>query len=234
MQIFMLYILAKHNTGFWQKNRTLHYFVIGSFTFFINFLSAPLLTLGLPVILDMLLDNGHKNKLWTATKAIFAWIGGYGITILAKQIMAKLVLGQQSGLWQILHWSGLGMAEGSDDTSIISRILSGSSGLDNQVTFTDRLLKVVVRSADVINPTTGFILVTIIIAVIILILLKKIKLILPDRQIIPVFFMIGALPFLWLFIFAVHAGHGFDSMSLSVFIFSLLSFGASFIKIDNN
>lgn len=232
MQIFMFIIIHRQTTAFWDKNRCFYYFMIGSFTFFINFLSAPLLTLGFPLILEMLLTN-KENKIRQTVKAAAAWFGGYVITILIKQILAKLVLGRQSGLWQILHWSGLKMGEADNNTSIITRLFNGSSGLENQLRLSDRFAKVHLRSLDIINSTTGFILLIIIIAVVIMLLHKKIIFIRPDKQMVAIFIMIGLLPFLWLFIFAVHAGHGFDSINLSVFIFACLSLGASFIKIKN-
>lgn len=93
--ISMIVVLIYHKQI--RNNNYLIYifFIIGSVTSFWDLLTVPLLTLGLPLITYILLEE-KNNSLITNTidtiKASFIWAIGYGITWATKWVVATIVL----------------------------------------------------------------------------------------------------------------------------------------------
>lgn len=71
------------------------FFTIGAVTSFMDFLTTPILTLGLPLAAAVMADNGGKN---TSVKKIItnsaAWLGGYASLWASKWIVASIITGE--------------------------------------------------------------------------------------------------------------------------------------------
>ncbi len=90
--ISIIFILIKKKQIL-QKNIIIPTFiVIGGCTSFFDFLTAPLITLGLPVTIYLLLFSG-KNKTIKLATASFAWGLGYAITWSSKWFIAQQITG---------------------------------------------------------------------------------------------------------------------------------------------
>lgn len=87
-----IFILLKKDT---KKNIGLNFFVIGSITIFIDLLTEPLITLGLPLIVYLLLmqkkGQSLKENIIDFLKICILWAIGYGITWLAKWILVSVL-----------------------------------------------------------------------------------------------------------------------------------------------
>lgn len=92
--IFALYILIRENNI--KKVGTL-FFVIGSITNFIDFLTNPILTYAIPILTYFLITQKKRNITITETIKIYfktsiLWGLGYGLTWASKWIITDLIL----------------------------------------------------------------------------------------------------------------------------------------------
>lgn len=87
-----IFILLKKDS---EKNIAINFFVIGSVTSFIDLLTTPLVTLGIPIIVYLLLiqKNGKNLKecLIELVKICLMWVIGYGLTWATKWILVQLM-----------------------------------------------------------------------------------------------------------------------------------------------
>lgn len=79
------------------KNIGIFFMIIGSVTNFVDFLTAPLITLGLILVLALLLyekepDYNFKKGFWFLIRNSVAWVCGYAFTWIAKWCIASVVL----------------------------------------------------------------------------------------------------------------------------------------------
>lgn len=85
-------ILLKKDTN---KNVGVVFCIVGSITSFMDLLTEPLITLGLPLIIYMLLMQKQrraiKHDLIDFAKICFLWGMGYGLTWLMKWILVSLI-----------------------------------------------------------------------------------------------------------------------------------------------
>lgn len=106
----MLFIACRYKTEWYKKWEYLVYIVIGSLTFANAPLVAPVLTLGMCLLVSVLLrkssDGQASSWLLLITDSV-CWGGGYLGTLLFKQILSKLVLGYQTGTDTIVQWIGI-------------------------------------------------------------------------------------------------------------------------------
>ena len=87
-----IFILLKKDS---EKNIAINFFVIGSITSFIDLLTTPLVTLGIPIIVYLLLIQKHgknlKECLIELIKICLMWGIGYGLTWATKWILVQLM-----------------------------------------------------------------------------------------------------------------------------------------------
>ena len=90
--IASIFILLKKDT---KKNIGINFFVIGSITIFLDLLTEPLITLGLPLIIYLLLmqkqGGSLKENIIDFFKICIAWAIGYGLTWLVKWISVSVL-----------------------------------------------------------------------------------------------------------------------------------------------
>lgn len=93
--IFSIVLLSKKDLS---KNLTEMFFIVGSITNFMDFLTAPLVTLGIPLIICILLwqkeNSNLKDIFIKGTKICIAWCTAYAITWIMKWILAQLIYGR--------------------------------------------------------------------------------------------------------------------------------------------
>lgn len=91
------------------KGRYEFFFIIGSIQFFMGYIFAPMFPLGMFLIITLLLDNKERIRDIVKIKYFVfeavAWIAGYGLTAITKQLIAYVVLENQVGITKMQRWS---------------------------------------------------------------------------------------------------------------------------------
>lgn len=81
-----------------SKDFGLLFFIVGSLTCYFDLLTAPLLTLGIPLAVMLSLNKDSqfdlKRNLLTIIKLILLWGLGFALTFFMKWVLASLILGQ--------------------------------------------------------------------------------------------------------------------------------------------
>ena len=81
-----------------SKDFGLLFFIVGSLTCYFDLLTAPLLTLGIPLAVMLSLNKESqfdlKRNLLTIIKLILLWGLGFALTFFMKWVLASLILGQ--------------------------------------------------------------------------------------------------------------------------------------------
>lgn len=81
-----------------SKDFGLLFFIVGSLTCYFDLLTAPLLTLGIPLAVMLSLNKDSqfdlKRNLLTIIKLILLWGFGFALTFFMKWVLASLILGQ--------------------------------------------------------------------------------------------------------------------------------------------
>ena len=85
--------------GYWEKREhaVIYFLAVGMVTSYMDFLTYPIITLGVPVVTYMALKVCRKNrilKLWDTAVWIVSWGLGYGGMWSAKWILASLFTGE--------------------------------------------------------------------------------------------------------------------------------------------
>lgn len=190
----------------WFRNlEYLFYLVIGCFTFAGAPLIAPILTLGMMLLTEVLLVKESDRKLWSFGKIILnsvCWVAGYMETLLVKQILSVKVLGYQTGSDTIVQW--IGPELGVEDRL---RILGDNFAR----TFSPAMFKL---------PLLGILL-----AGIVFFICKAHK---KSEQVLQLLF-VSLYPIVWILVIARHSIHWFVSTILCVFIVGILAALMSFI-----
>lgn len=183
-----IFILLKKDT---KKNIGINFFVIGSVTIFIDLLTEPLITLGLPLIIYLLLMQKQgstlKENIIDFFKICIAWAIGYGLTWFAKWILVSLLYNRpilQIALEQARFRSG----EGSSNSYTLGFVV------DRNFNF---------LSITIMQALTLFILIYAMIKIIVNIK-KKINIKDNLLQCIP-FILTALLPIVWYFALRQHS-----------------------------
>ena len=99
MLIAIYQLLTQSENNYKSVSSLITFFTIGMLTNFFDFLTAPLLTLGLPLCVLMIkrLSNElTENETLYALRNSFAWGIGYSITWVSKWILSLLLLGPET------------------------------------------------------------------------------------------------------------------------------------------
>lgn len=91
----MIALLSKPDIIKDKSKSAVTFFIIGAITSFMDFLTTPILTLGLPLAAAMMADNKGKNaSTRNITANSMAWFGGYASLWASKWIVASIVTGE--------------------------------------------------------------------------------------------------------------------------------------------
>ena len=98
MFIAIIYLMTFYKTN-WLKDITLFFMLIGMITNFVDFLTAPLLTLGIPLALFLSLElqtgiSPLRSFFKKEISCIISWFLGYGLCWASKWVIASLFLEQ--------------------------------------------------------------------------------------------------------------------------------------------
>lgn len=196
----MLFILRNGETQFYKKYSGLVFLLIGSFAFALGPFVAPVLTLGLPLIIHILLQDEKDNSFvswWNVIANSAAWVCGYGGSMVIKAVLGKIVVGNQSTTGSIAHYLGIGQGVKARFGRILYCFENLLSPLEVKV------------------PIVGMIL------LVLLIMLWRRKREKVECKWLLLF--VSMYPLLWAFVIVEHTIHYFASNMYSVFVFAVLN-----------
>ncbi|MBD5469541.1 MAG: hypothetical protein HDR19_00055 [Lachnospiraceae bacterium] len=197
------YIMIKRNASI--DTFCVAFFLAGSILAYLNYWGFPLITLGFPLVFIVTVKLVNKYDMKTLMKEVilvsFSWGAGLAGTILAKQIVSKIVLGEQTGTSRLLERMG-------SEVSLSDRFVSVFNGLVQQMSSTPVFISIIVVTivSIVLFKTNGF--------------KRNTKVFL--------FVFIALYPVAWWFILVSHSELGFVKHMYGVTYYALLS--ALFIK----
>lgn len=190
-----------------EKYLPMLFFVIGACSTFFDLLTYPLITLGIPLVLAVILENRKKMKLKSQIifiiKLGILWAIGYGLLFFTKWLIATIIL--QRDAIKLAIENILFRVNGSENNPVINRMDVLKTNFD---TF--------------FVPVAKYIIVTIFAIWVILFALYK-KSIKECKVIIPLL-CISIVPYIWYFVFSGHSSihFWFTNRIQVVTIFSLL------------
>ncbi|RDY23285.1 hypothetical protein CHF27_009070 [Romboutsia maritimum] len=213
MFIAMITVLLLYEKIDENKLSVYLFFIIGSVASFLDLLTVPLITLGIPLTTYILLiQKSKKNKLRSGMsnlleiiKSSIIWALGYGIVWASKWVIASLVLKQnviKDAISQILVRTS---ATGSKEVLTTMDVIK----FNWELIFNDFTMKI-------------FVVILVIWVVMMILFRKDIEMIIKCLPIL----LIGLMPFVW---YAVLKNHSqlhcwFTYRNLSVTVFSIISF----------
>lgn len=111
MLSFMIILTYLHhdNINKYYKQVNCIFMVIGSLTFAAGPFVVPVLTVGMCLVLWMQLESEKTNKIILCKQIVLNsvwWITGYIASMLMKQVLSKIVIGNQDGVSEALMWFG--------------------------------------------------------------------------------------------------------------------------------
>lgn len=89
----MMIFLARPGLANRKDDTIIVFFTIGAVTCYLDLLTTPLLTLGMPLVVTAAVSDGGKN-IASVAKISMAWLGGYASLWASKWVTAWLVTGE--------------------------------------------------------------------------------------------------------------------------------------------
>lgn len=200
-----------------QKFIPVIFFITGALATYFDLLTYPLITLGMPIVLTILLENRKKTKLLDqillSVKLGIMWTIGYGLLFFTKWVIASI----------ILHKDAISLA--------INQILFRVNGSEE---YPVKRIDVLKQNFDFFFVPTAKELLTIIFviwAILFVLTKKKIK----DCSIIITLICIAIVPYVWYITFAGHSSiHSwFTNKIQAMTIFAILSAMSECIQISD-
>ena len=210
MLIGMIFILLRYRYIYNKKLDTCLFFIIGGVTSFLDFLTAPLITLGFPLVTYMFITQDNNKTFIINTRDIikncFSWGVGYIAIWISKWIFGSLITGENLFL------------------EAVGRVAMRTSSEMGEGEYFN-ILSVLKNNFDMVfNNTSIYIFMLLVICYVILAILfsKSIKEI---SNVLPVL-CIGIIPIIWYCLTLNHSGihFWFTYRNLSIGIFSMLAF----------
>lgn len=185
------------------KDKHIYLFLItGIFAYEMGMLIAPVLTLGMPLALSVVLnkENDRDIKSWirVLTDSI-VWVMGYICSMLFKQILASIVLSDLDGT----------------GTSVMRYWLAPELGIES------RIDRIVYCLGGLFSPMRVKLPIMILIIVVMMVFIIKYGYKKINNNLLLLF--VGLYPFAWIFIFTRHSQHYWVANILSISVFALLS-----------
>ena len=184
------------------KGRYEFFFIIGALQFFWSYIYTPMYSLGMLLLFMYLQDNRSISKVGTKLRYVgletLFWVGGYGVTALSKQVLAKVVLGSQIGTGKLKQW--------------------GASTISDRLT---AFLKPI-KSFDI--APIKFVILALLAVLVLLIILKCIKFTISKENLKNGLIMIAigaTVAYVWFAILCNAVGHAWYCQNLLAFVFSI-------------
>ncbi len=105
--IAMPYVRRRARNGSWIAQ---YFFVIGAMTQFFDYYTIPVVTLTVPTLFLLLMNNRRQSSLQIAIRALLGWISGYGLMWIIKLVIASWVMGANQfsvAMHQFTTWTGI-------------------------------------------------------------------------------------------------------------------------------
>lgn len=195
----MLFILRNGEKEFYKKYQGIFFLGLGSFAFALGPFVAPVLTLGLPLVTDVMLQERDRDLMswWRVVTNSAAWVCGYGGSMVIKALLTKMTVGDQSTSSSIAHYLGLGQGIGA------------------------RFGRIVYCFENLLTPLKIKVPIVLLVLIVLIIMLLSRK-----RQKVEckwLLLFVAMYPLLWAFVIVEHTIHYFASNMYSVFVFAILS-----------
>ncbi|WP_367378090.1 hypothetical protein [Enterococcus gilvus] len=214
MLICNIFLMTRSIKEIKNKSFLCTFFVIGSLTNFTDLLTAPLITLGVPLVtllyFKMKINTLDKTNLVNRFKEVislsFSWALGYGLTWVSKWILASVIL--KENIIMDAFDQAIFRTEGSEVYPL------------NRMSMFKNNVKLILNNFNITVSLTIFI-----IALIILIYNRnKLSRLLLKNSLC--FLVIGVLPFIWYFVMANHSQihYYFTYRTQIISVYAALSF----------
>ena len=203
----MITLTYLYKKPWFAKNRILFYLVTGSVTFAIGPFIAPLLTLGMTLLLDLQLADPEPDMKREAMRMFLcsvAWAAGYALTLCCKTVCSLLAVNRTEASGVAAGY--LGAAGG-----IAGRFATAGSCLY-------RLLMPVQATLPVIAVFAG----------ILLALIKTRGIQTPKNLLLSL--SVACYPVIWALVVAEHSRHDYAVNMFAVTVYGLASVRAGFVK----
>lgn len=213
-------------TSQYDKERTMNwmlvFFVVGMVENFFDFLTYPIITLGIPLILLLWLrvrdcHTDFKNNFWFMFKASVSWGCGYALTWIAKWGITVIVLGAKY-FWRTMDVVQYRL-EGSEEEPL------------DRIGTIRKNLKAWMNVQDEGVISWSKIVLLILIVALILVIWKKLKDMKTICSYVPILF-VAAYPYIWYLVMSNHSQihYWYTYRSQLVALFGVFVFIASILK----
>lgn len=200
----------------------LYFFVVGMLENFFDFLTYPIITLGIPLILLLWLKirddhTDFKNNFWFMLKASVSWGCGYALTWIAKWGITVVVLGSRY-FWRTMDVVQYRL-EGSEDEPL------------DRIGTIRKNLKAWLNVQDEGVISWSKVVLLILIVALVLIIWKKLKDMKTISSYVPILF-VAAYPYIWYLVMSNHSQihYWYTYRSQLVTLFGVLVFIVSILK----
>ena len=196
----MLFILKNGEKECYKKYQGFFFLLIGSLAFALGPFVAPVLTLGLPLITNIMLHKEMDKEFiswWRTITNSAAWVCGYGGSMVIKAVLTKVVVGTQSTSGSIAHYLGLGQGVKA------------------------RFGRILYCFENLLSPLNAKIPIIIMVLLVLMIMLWKRKKEKVEYKWLLLF--VAMYPLLWAFVIVEHTIHYFASNMYAVFVYAILS-----------
>ena len=196
----MLFILKNGEKEIYKEYQGIVFLLIGSFSFALGPFVAPVLTLGFPLVINIMLQKEKDKEFlswWRVIVNSVAWVCGYGGSMVLKAMLSRIVIGSQS------------------TTSSISHYLGSGQGIR------PRLGRIFYCFENLLSPLEVKIPIVLIVSLILVIMLFLRKRKKVEYKWLLLF--VAMYPLLWAFVVVEHTIHYFASNMYSVFVFAVLT-----------
>lgn len=203
----MMYVISNYKKKWFDKYLDVFFIVVGALTYAAGFFIAPLLTLGMPLVLLILLSNEKDNEIYSWIKIIrnsVIWVLSYGLTMVTKAKLSDILNIESRTEGLVKHYLGL-------DYSLKERI--------------ERILYCFKGAT---NPGNIKIFFLIIVLVCVLYMVIKNGFTTNDKFWRLAF--VGCYPIMWIFIIAEHSKHYWVANITSISFFAFISMILLFIN----
>lgn len=92
-----IFVMMNYEKSWFERGLPQFFFIVGAVTVFIDFLTAPVLTLGIPMLLILLMRLHHgehsiKDDTMLLVKGSLAWALGYSMLWISKWLLGSVIL----------------------------------------------------------------------------------------------------------------------------------------------
>jgi len=217
----LIVLLYRYGTAK-SSNLILYFFVVGMLENFFDFLTYPVITLGIPLILLLWMrvrdeQADFQENFWFMIKASISWFFGYALTWIAKWAIATAVFGAKV-FWRTMSVIQFRL-EGDEETPL------------DRIGTIRKNLKAWMNVQDGGIITWSKVVLLILLIAVVLILVKKLKDLHTIGAYLPILF-VASYPYIWYLVMSNHSQihFWFTYRAQLVTLFGILLFLSAILK----